>query len=44
MNEHDCDDDYDDDMSNDELFMCCVSELQKNTGLNSLMKSQNKRG
>ena len=33
MNEEDCDDDYDNDMNDDELFICCVSEFQENTGL-----------
>ena len=33
MNEEDCDDDYDNDMNDEELFMCCISEFQENTGL-----------
>ena len=33
MNEEDCDDDYDNDMDDEELFMCCISEFQENTGL-----------
>ena len=33
MNEEDCDEDYDNDMNDEELFMCCVSEFQENTGL-----------
>ena len=41
MNEDDCDDDYDDDMSHDELFMCCVSELQENTGLEFFYEESN---
>ena len=31
--EEDCDDDYDNDMNDDELFICCVSEFQESTGL-----------
>ena len=41
MNEEDCDENYDDDMSNDELFMCCVSELQENTGLEFFYEESN---
>ena len=33
MNEEDCDDNYDNDMDDEELFMCCLSEFQENTGL-----------
>ena len=33
MNEEDCDEDYDNDMNDEELFMCCISEFQENTGL-----------
>ena len=41
MNEDDCDDEYDDDMSNEELFMCCVSEFQENTGLEVFYEESN---
>ena len=41
MNEDDCDEGYDDDMSNDELFMCCVSELQENTGFEFCFEESN---
>ena len=33
MNEEDCDEDYDNEMDDDELFICCLSEFQENTGL-----------
>ena len=32
MNE-DCDENFDNDMTEDELFFCCASEFQENTGL-----------
>ena len=33
MNEEDCEEDYDNEMDDDELFICCLSEFQENTGL-----------
>ena len=33
MNEEECEDECDNDMDDEELFMCCVSEFQENTGL-----------
>ena len=33
MNEEECDENYDTDMNDEELFMCCLSEFQENTGL-----------
>ena len=39
MNQDEVDEDYDNDMNDDELFMCCVSEFQENTGLEVVPQS-----
>ena len=33
MNDEDCDENFDNDMTEDEFFFCCASKFQENTGL-----------